>query len=319
MSTDNSYQWWCQNYAVLQSWSICKDYTTTTTAPPSTTSPPSTMAAMISQTTTRGNSKTTTSSNFILETTTTAAKGDKTTSSATTLERAHWCRFNNGSYLTLGSTYMNTACDICQCTQSRAIRCVTLQCKTTYCIDDSTPFTSKGQCCSQCAYENKTAACLVNGVTYPHGTVIKTVGDKLQCWCQLGSVECRKYAVSVFSGLDLWGEGTAIYIIAIIICVFIIFGTVICGGCALVFYYYYKRNQTIQAYDQYMTNAGWQPMGDEEQVVDANAEEKKAEADQSQFTNEYPAGNSEEYIPPPYALYNGHYPTEQQAKDQKYV
>jgi len=46
---------------------------------------------------------------------------------------------------------------------------------------------------------------------------------------------------------------------------------------------------------------------------------KKAEADQSQFVNEYPVGNSEEYIPPPYALYNGHYPTEQQANDQKYI
>jgi hypothetical protein len=119
--------------------------------------------------------------------------------------------------------------------------------------------------------------------------------------------------------LDLWGQGTAVYVIIVIICLFILFGTLLCGGCTLFSYYYYKRHQSVQAYDQYMTNAGWQPMGDEEQVVDANAEEKKAEADQGQFENEYPVGNSEEYIPPPYALYNGNYPTEQQVKDQKYV
>jgi hypothetical protein len=319
MSTDNFYQWLCQKYESLQTWTICKNYTTTTTT--TTTTAPTTTMGMVSQTATNAVSQSTTTGPFILEITTPGTTGanGKTSTSATPLQNALWCRFNNGSYLSRGATFMDTACRLCQCQQSRDIRCVDLVCKTTYCIDDSAPFTKKGQCCSQCSYENNTNTCTVNGATFPHGTVIKVVDNKLQCWCQMGSVECRKYVTSVFSGLDLWGQGTAIYIIAIIICVFILFGTVLCGSCTLIFYYYYKRNLTIQAYDQYMTNAGWQPMGDEEQAVDANAEEKKAEADQSQFAHEYPVGNSEEYIPPPYALYNGNYPTEQQAKDQKYI
>jgi hypothetical protein len=165
MSGNNFYQWLCQQYVSLQTWSICQNYTATTTAATST-------MAMTSQAAVQTNSQSTTSTPFMLETTTTGTTGANvvsTTTSATPLQTAHWCRFNNGSYLSLGATYMNTVCDICQCTQSRAIRCVTLVCKTTYCIDDSTPSTKAGQCCSQCAYENNTNTCVVSGITYPQG------------------------------------------------------------------------------------------------------------------------------------------------------
>lgn len=152
------------------------------------------------------------------------------------------------------------------------------------------------------------------------GTVLKSTSDGLRCWCQLGTVECRKSMSSAMSGLDLWGSGTAIYVIVIVLCVLLIIGTLLCGGCTLIYYYYYRNNQqTLQeTYCDYWNNAGWQPMGEEEQVVDGDAA-KKAEAEQTQYVQEHPTGQSEEYIPPPYALYNGAYVNEQTVKDQKHV
>jgi hypothetical protein len=64
-------------------------------------------------------------------------------------------------------------------------------------------------------------------------------------------------------------------------------------------------------------NAGWQPMSEDGQVIEGTPEEKQAEAEQGQYEYEYPASNSEEYIPPPYALYNGSFVNEQSEKDQK--
>ena len=103
--------------------------------------------------------------------TTTAAETTSATS-PTPLERAQWCRFGNGSYLPLGQVFMHTACSMCQCTTSRAIRCTALQCLPTYCIDNSMPSRINGQCCAQCAYENSTSSCLYNGVTFPHGSFV---------------------------------------------------------------------------------------------------------------------------------------------------
>jgi hypothetical protein len=123
----------------------------------------------------------------------------------------------------------------------------------------------------------------------------------------------------VFEGLDLWGQGTAIYVIVAIILVVLVLGSILCCGCTLLYYYYYRSHQ--QASEQYWNNAGWQPMTDDEQVVDPNAEEKQAEAEaeQYQYEHEYPTGNSSEYIPPPYALYNGAYVSTEQEKEQKYI
>jgi hypothetical protein len=39
----------------------------------------------------------------------------------------------------------------------------------TYCIDGSTPSPKPGQCCPQCAYENTSTPCLVNGINFPQG------------------------------------------------------------------------------------------------------------------------------------------------------
>jgi len=234
------------------------------------------------------------------------------TSSATTLQRAHWCQFKNGTYISLGYTFMNSPCALCQCLQSRAIVCTTLQCMPTYCIDGSTPSPKPGQCCPQCAYENTSTPCLVNGISFPQGTVLRRTSDNIQCWCQLGGVECRKATTSLFSD-------TAVYIIVIVLSVLLLFGTLICCATTFFFYYYYQRQQQAAQQDiaQYYMNAGWQPMSEDGQVIEGTPEEKQAEAEQGQYEYEYPASNSEEYIPPPYALYNGSFVNEQSEKDQK--
>lgn len=93
-------------------------------------------------------------------------------STPTTAQRAQWCRFGNGTFLGLGQTYMHTACSMCQCTTSRAIRCTALQCLPTYCIDDSMPSRKQGHCCAQCAYENNNSSCVYKGLSFPHGSSV---------------------------------------------------------------------------------------------------------------------------------------------------
>jgi hypothetical protein len=300
VQTDDVLQWFCQNSPFAVYFSICNQYTTTS----STSTPPSTSPAA-------GPSGPPTSSN-ILSTT--------TTSPPSNLQTAHWCSFANGSFIPLGYTFMYTSCALCQCTQSHSILCNTLQCMATYCIDNSIPSTRPGQCCSQCAYEVNSTSCVVNGISFPTGTIVRTTSDNIQCWCELGTIECRKTAVSSLSGLDLWGTGTAVYVIIVIVCALLIAGSLLCGGCTIFYYYYYYRNQQSiqQAYGEYWNNAGWQPMGEDGQAADA--ENKQAEAEQGQNEQQdYPTGNSEEYIPPPYALYNGAYANEQTEKDQRHV
>jgi hypothetical protein len=237
-------------------------------------------------------------------------------SSGSPLQNAHWCQFSNGSYLALGQTFMYSQCSLCQCTQSHRIYCANLQCMSTYCIDNTIPSVRSGQCCSQCAYEQSSTSCLVNGIAFPHGTLLRKTSDNIQCWCQLGTVECRKVSTTLLSTLDYWGKGTAVYVIVIVICAIVLIGSILCLGAGIFFYYYYKQDQkaTQEAYEQYYNSAGWQPMSEDGQVVDPNAEEKKAEAEQQQYEYEYATGNSEQYIPPPYALYNGPYGTAQEQK-----
>ncbi|CAF2525994.1 unnamed protein product [Rotaria sp. Silwood2] len=307
IDTNDIYQWLCQNNLFASYVSFCR-----TTTPPSSTTQSTTRSTTVE--TSESSSTTTT---FELETTTPSTTDS--TSVPSSLERAHWCHLLNGTYLPLGYTFMYTACALCQCTQTRAVVCTTLRCMNTFCIDNSTPSPKPGQCCAQCAYEATSTSCEHNGITFPHGTIIKSRGSTLRCWCQLGTIECRRSITSVFAGLDLWGDGTAIYVMMIIVFVLLSIGTLLCCTCTVFYYYYYQRNQHLvqQVYDQYWNNAGWQPMDEEGYVADGNADEKQAEAEQNQYDYEYPTGNSEEYIPPPYALYNAAYAAEENAKDQK--
>jgi hypothetical protein len=110
------------------------------------------------------------SSEEIVVTATTTSSNTNTTSGPTSLERAHWCRSRNGTYVPLGYWYMNNVCTLCQCTKSRMIRCELLQCMPTYCMDNTMPYRKSGQCCTQCGYEHaENSTCVYNGITFPHG------------------------------------------------------------------------------------------------------------------------------------------------------
>jgi hypothetical protein len=284
---------------------VCNIFATTTSTPTSTTGQQQTSIM---------------DSNPVQTSATTAGNIQTTSTSASTLEPNPWCRLSNGTSIPLGYTFMYTECTLCQCLKSHSIGCTVLQCMPTYCIDGSTPSRRAGQCCAQCAYEKSSNSCVIGSVSFPDGTILQQTANNIECWCQLGTVECRKATGSLFSGLDLWGQGTAVYVIVIIICVLILLGTLLCCTCTIFFYYYYQRNQQAvqQSYAEYYNNAGWQPMPDEGgEVVDANAEEKQAEAEQNQYEQEYPTDYPEEYIPPPYALHNGSFVNEQ--KDEKYI
>lgn len=254
------------------------------------------------------------SSEEIIETTTTTSITASTSSEPTLLERAHWCRFRNGTYVPLGYSYTNNACTLCQCTKSRMIHCQLLQCMPTYCVDNSMPHRKAGQCCTQCRYEDAiNSSCVYNGITYPHGAVMKVIESKMQCWCQLGNTECRNYIGSIFEGLNVFADGAAVYIIIMVLFVVIIFGLLLCSGCTLLFYFYYKRNQYMlnQAYDEYLGPVGWQPVEEgEEDVVDTSADEKRMEAEKHQFSE-----SVDDLVPPPYGVFNGSYvPNEEQKK-----
>ncbi|UJR37033.1 hypothetical protein I4U23_029739 [Adineta vaga] len=229
-----------------------------------------------------------------------------TTSEPTVLEHAHWCRFSNGTYISLGFTYMNSICSMCQCTTSRAIRCQQLQCLPTYCIDNTMPYRKDGQCCAQCGYEVARNSCVYNGVTFPHGVVMKSVENKMQCWCQLGNIECRNYIGSLLDSLDMLSDDRVIYTIVMILAVVLIFGFLVCIGCTFFFYYYYKRYEHTfqQAYDQYMNSAGWQPMNEEEATEGEFVDnEKQIEAEQTYHGSAF----GQDMVPPPYAVHNDSY------------
>lgn len=232
-------------------------------------------------------------------------------SDSTSLERAHWCAFSNGTRVPLGHIFLHKTCSICQCMRSRQLICRPLQCMPTYCIDNSMPSRKQGQCCTQCAYEEP-QTCLYNNISYPHGSIMKSIEKKMTCWCQLGNIECRNHMASLFQGMDMLSDGTTIYVVVIVIAIVLIFGLLLCCACTLGFYYYYQRNQQAfqEAYDQYVNNAGWQPMSEgQEYTGDIIAEEKRMEAEKYENSNYV-----EETVPPPYAGYNGPYASETEKK-----
>jgi len=252
VSGSNVLDWLCQNNlwaSYFTSW--CNTITTTTTPKPLTT---------------KGTGGSTTSAS---------------TSSPTPLQNAHWCQLGNGTYLTNGQTYLQMACLLCQCKQTRDIVCKTLPCMPTYCIDGTNATIKAGNCCPTCSYETQAVSCNVGGTTFPHGTLITNGANNSQCWCQQGSIECRRALAVTTTTTTTWeyfGSGTAVYIIVIVICLVLVLGSILCCGCALLYYYYYQNQQQSiqQAYEQYYNNAGWQPMGEEGQFGDAAAEEKKS-------------------------------------------
>jgi len=259
--------------------------------------------------------------------TTVATGSSSTTTPASPLARATWCRLNNGTYLAYNYTFMNGLCTYCQCTASRLVTCLQFQCMAAYCIDNTMPSRRAGQCCAQCSTDVQSNSCTSPGISVPipNGAIIRN--DKtMKCWCQWGQIECRTGISSIFDDLDLWGDGTAAYVIVVVLAVLLIFGTLLCCGCTLCFYYYYQRNQAAfqQAYAQYYNSAGWQPMTDEEGLATVVDADKEAEAEQGQFESEQYLAEVDEaskstqgYMPPPYALYNGAYVSEDHHNEKK--
>ncbi|CAM4952610.1 unnamed protein product [Rotaria socialis] len=238
-----------------------------------------------------------------------AIQGDSeesnTPSSTSPLERAVWCRTRNNTYLALGATYMQSVCTMCTCTKSRAIRCSRLQCMPTYCVDGSAPTRQSDQCCTQCAYYQSFAnqtTCVSNGITYPHGVLLKSVENKMNCWCQMGNIECRSYGFGIMQTLDMLSDTASVYIVVMIIMIILVVGLLLCCSCTLFSYYYYQRYQQTmqQQYNEYVNSAGWQPMDDGEQnAADMSAEEKRIEAEKFQATP-----GITEMAPPLYGVYN---------------
>jgi type II secretory pathway pseudopilin PulG len=318
VETNNIYAWICNNSMNPQQLPFCHTTTTMTTTTTSTSTTASSSGSDSTDSTVSTTTTTTTQTS-----TTARSTSSSTTLSFSELQRAHWCSFYNGSYVPLEYTWMQSACTLCQCSQTHEILCTVLQCMATYCIDASPPLLRNGQCCAECRYDPQPAPCVISGVNFPHGSILKSTSDNVQCWCEFGNVECRKTGVvNTVAANNMLGQNTQTYIIIVIICVVVIFASLLCCGC-VTFYYFYNQNkqQTMQeAYEQYYNNAGWQAMGEDGVIIGDDGQEKQAEADQSQFEQqEYPTGNSPEYIPPPYALYNGTYPTEDDQKDPKYV
>jgi len=341
VQTNDIFGWLCQNNPWNSGFNWCtlttvppkvSSTTTTTTTSTTTTSTTtiSTTTEVIEDTTTteveiEDTTPTTQSSSTTgvtventtstMSTTTTKTTNLSTISLPTALERAHWCQFSNGSYVAVGQTFMYTTCLLCQCTQSHAIVCNSLQCQPSYCDDGTTPVYKNDQCCPHCQAVTPTS-CIYGGISFPDGSIIKSTANDIQCWCQTGSIECRRISpvtnAPTSSLSDYYsGNGTSIYIIIVIVCVLLIFGSLLCCGGAVIYYYYYyyyqNQQSAQQAYDQYYTSAGWQPMGEDGQIVDASVLEKQAEAEKGQDDQEHPTGLSQQYIPPPYAAYNGPY------------
>jgi len=246
-----------------------------------------------------------------------------TNAPATTKPEPNWCRLSNGTTFALGYTFIYRNCSICECTKSKTVRCQALQCLPAYCVDDSMPSRRPGQCCAQCKTDVSSDSCLYNGIDYPHGTVMKSIDGKMQCWCQWGRIECRQYISGMFGGYDVFADSATLMLMGMILIIIIGFGLLVCCSGSLIFYFYIQRNREVfqQAYDQYVNSLGWQPMeeegveGSEEkqgeqypaEVYDAEAE-KQYEAEQSQYTGES--------IPPPYAIYDENFPKENEQNYQ---
>jgi hypothetical protein len=148
VSNVNVLDWLCQN----NPWGLYFSWCSTTTASPQTSTVPNSGSASSSASSTS------------------APASTSSTTPPTPLQSATWCQFSNGTFLTLGQTFMQMACLMCQCAQSHNIACTTLPCMPTSCIDGSTPTVQPGACCATCAYETQAASCTQGGITFPQGT-----------------------------------------------------------------------------------------------------------------------------------------------------
>lgn len=344
VETNDVFAWLCQNNPIASAFDWCA--ATTAIIPAASSTPPIGTTQVVDSTTQAVTTTTVKSSSTVQITSTTPAQSSSTvmsgsvdtTTTPTALQRAYWCQFDNGTYVSLGQTFYYTSCLLCQCTQTRDIRCHSLQCQATQCTDGTTAVVQNNQCCPTCVTDTSTS-CVYGGITFPQGSIIQNNVQNLQCSCQSGSIQCfplpattttaaptttKKGSLATLASVsylsDVSGSNnTTVYIIIVIICVLVILASLLCCGCAVVYYYYYYQNQQTaqQAYDQYFGSAGWQPMGEDGQVIDESALEKQAEAEKSQNQNEenYPTGNSQQYIPPPYAAYNGPYANGDQEKN----
>lgn len=140
---------------------------------------------------------------------------------------------------------------------------------------------------------------------------MKTVENKMLCWCQLGSIECRNSVASLYQSMSIFSDNTAIYIVVVIVLIILIVGVLLCCSCTLFYYYFYQRyQQTVQQqYDEYVNSAGWQPMEEEQTPADATAEEKRLEAEKYQAFNGVSEG-----VPPPYGSFQNAFSAEGEQK-----
>ncbi|UJR34826.1 hypothetical protein I4U23_027607 [Adineta vaga] len=114
----------------------------------------------------------------------------KTLLNQPSVNRSDWCRFNNGTSIPLGYVFQHSICTMCHCTISRLIRCITLQCVSRTCSDNTKPIYKSDQCCSHCKNDISTNSCQFNELSFPHGVLIKKLPGIVQCWCQSGNIQC---------------------------------------------------------------------------------------------------------------------------------
>lgn len=183
---------------------------------------------------------------------------------ATALETSLWCQMKNGTFLPLGYAFVHQQCSVCQCLQSRLIQCKSMQCMQTYCIDDSLATREPAQCCATCSYETNPKSCPYKNILVPHGVLIQQTSANMYCWCQSGTIECRKFPTTTVTN-SFWGANSTLYIIIIVICVVLLVGAVVCISSCIVFNAIFKKrkeeSQAIQ--EQYINNIGWQPVQEE--------------------------------------------------------
>jgi hypothetical protein len=329
-SNADVFQWICQVSGNGYTFCTANAATSTKTTPTTTTTTTDRdQPDRVTPSTTQPS--TTTESSSTEQPSTTSVDSSASSSMPSALELAHWCQYAaNGSWLPFNYTFIHLPCVMCHCAANHDITCNEFQCMDLHCIDGTVPRNITGQCCPQCAYETVSTSCRMNGLTFPQGARVTTVESDVECWCQSGSIECRKIptsptttastvkptpAVIVYTSDSYLPSGMTAYVVVIVICLVLMLGTLLCCGCALAYYYYYQNQQQNmqQAYEQYYNNAGWQPMG----ADGVTAEDKQAEAaQQADAAAVYPPGQSPQYIPPPYAVFNGPYEPKPQGQQQ---
>ena len=122
------------------------------------------------------------------------------------------------------------------------------------------------------------------------GTAIKRTAENVYCWCQSGSIECRKFYQNT-SGSSSLRSDPLIFTIIIVVAALIFVGLVSCAVCGYCFYVSSKNKiqekETIQA--QHENHVGWQ------------------EVDEKNLTEQQQQHYDIEKIPSPYIIQNGPY------------